>query len=220
MTNRCLHQSATILYASHTAAGQKNGDVLTFAGGAKDDDSMGDGIVAYKWVSDLDGGLSTQKRSAFPAASLSVGRTPSPSAPAMPKATGRQKIGHRHGRREHLPRLHTNGRRLSLTREQFLLTWGWLAQGQLAIPTVTSCRFERVELSSPSSSTPPDTLADFILQLNRSRCKSKSASYQNSEVVHSTATELPQNTNVCRWSFMLLWWWQTYWYRTYLVYLL
>ena len=34
---------------------------------------MGDGIVAYKWVSDLDGGLSTEQTFSVPAASLSVG---------------------------------------------------------------------------------------------------------------------------------------------------
>ncbi|MBN1657392.1 MAG: hypothetical protein JXA93_03270 [Anaerolineae bacterium] len=64
---------ATILYRSHTAASRARGDVLTFVGSARDLDHVGDGIVAYRWHSDIDGQLGTDRILVIPASDLSLG---------------------------------------------------------------------------------------------------------------------------------------------------
>jgi hypothetical protein len=65
--------TSTILYASHTAVSQTAGDILTLVGTAKDNDSVGDGIVAYKWTSDLDGEVSYEKSFSIPGTALRTG---------------------------------------------------------------------------------------------------------------------------------------------------
>ncbi|HSJ57549.1 MAG TPA: choice-of-anchor O protein, partial [Anaerolineae bacterium] len=64
---------ASILYRSHTAGSRARGDVLTLVGSARDLDQIGDGIVAYRWHSDLDGQLATDKTLVIPASELSLG---------------------------------------------------------------------------------------------------------------------------------------------------
>jgi hypothetical protein len=63
----------SILYVSSTAVSQSAGDVLTLVGSAKDNDQMGDGIVAYKWTSSLDGEVSYEKTLSVPASALRTG---------------------------------------------------------------------------------------------------------------------------------------------------
>ena len=68
-----LAPTATILYVSHTAVSQSAGDILTLAGTAKDYDTVGEGIVAYKWTSDLDGEVSYEKSFSIPGTALKTG---------------------------------------------------------------------------------------------------------------------------------------------------
>jgi len=63
--------SSDILYTSHTAAGYN--DTLTFVGTARDNDHLGEGIVAYQWRSDRDGVLGFEKTLTIPASALSPG---------------------------------------------------------------------------------------------------------------------------------------------------
>jgi hypothetical protein len=64
---------ASILFCSHDAASYAAEDVISFVGTARDTDHIGEGIVAYRWASSLDGELSTNKDFTIQATSLSLG---------------------------------------------------------------------------------------------------------------------------------------------------
>jgi hypothetical protein len=65
------YPSATVLYASHSAI--EYGDTLTLVGMARDHDYLGEGIVAYEWMSDIDGLLGTEQELSIPADTLTPG---------------------------------------------------------------------------------------------------------------------------------------------------
>jgi hypothetical protein len=65
---------ASILYTSATMVSQSADDILTLTGTARDLDVVGDGIVAYKWTSNLDGEVGNDQVLQIPAADLSRGR--------------------------------------------------------------------------------------------------------------------------------------------------
>jgi hypothetical protein len=66
--------TATILYTSRTAAGYNEAVDLLFVGTAVDNDHMGQqGIVGYRWSSNLDGLLSTEKSFSRPVTDFSLG---------------------------------------------------------------------------------------------------------------------------------------------------
>lgn len=69
-----LAPQASILFVSATTIQQVTGDILTLAGSARDLDVVGEGIVAYKWTSDLDGVVGNEQVLKIPAADLSRGR--------------------------------------------------------------------------------------------------------------------------------------------------
>ncbi|HOU12002.1 MAG TPA: choice-of-anchor O protein [Anaerolineae bacterium] len=69
-----IEPTASILYVSATTVSQLDGDILTLAGTARDLDVVGEGIVAYKWTSDLDGVVGNEQVLKIPAAALSRGR--------------------------------------------------------------------------------------------------------------------------------------------------
>jgi hypothetical protein len=64
---------ATIIYASHSAAGYNEAVDLRFVGTAQDSDHVGEGIVAYRWASNIDGELSTNQILNIPVTDLSIG---------------------------------------------------------------------------------------------------------------------------------------------------
>jgi hypothetical protein len=65
--------SATILYASHRTVSRALGDDVRIVGSARDNDHLGEGIVAYRWRSSLDGQLGTAQILNIPATDLSLG---------------------------------------------------------------------------------------------------------------------------------------------------
>jgi hypothetical protein len=65
--------SAEIIYCSHDAIGHNLGGEVTFIGTAIDNDHLGDGIVQVRWVSNLDGLLSTESGFSIPVTDLSPG---------------------------------------------------------------------------------------------------------------------------------------------------
>jgi hypothetical protein len=64
--------SASILHYWPHAVSHEDDEVL-FVGSARDNDQLGEGIVAYRWTSSLDGELSTEKTFSIPATDLSLG---------------------------------------------------------------------------------------------------------------------------------------------------
>ena len=66
--------TANIAYTSQLAVSQTAGDILTMVGTAKDNDQMGEGIVAYKWTSSIDGVVGSEQKLIIPATDLSRGR--------------------------------------------------------------------------------------------------------------------------------------------------
>jgi hypothetical protein len=73
LTDVDAYPTASILYVSHSMASYDNADVLTFTGTGYDNDHMGEGIVSFEWLSDLDGVLSTEKTFTIPVTDLSTG---------------------------------------------------------------------------------------------------------------------------------------------------
>jgi hypothetical protein len=66
--------TATILYTSHAMAGYNDDADLIFIGTAVDNDHVGQqGIVGYRWTSNLDGELSTEKSFSRPVTDFSLG---------------------------------------------------------------------------------------------------------------------------------------------------
>jgi hypothetical protein len=68
-----LQPLASILYYSPSAAGHNIGGDLVLMGTARDLDHLGDGIVAYRWSSSIDGIMGTDKYLIIPVQDLSVG---------------------------------------------------------------------------------------------------------------------------------------------------
>lgn len=66
--------SASVLFQSHLAIATSEGGTLKLVGTGKDNDHIGDGIVAFEWVSDKDGVLGTSAILNIPVTSLSLGR--------------------------------------------------------------------------------------------------------------------------------------------------
>jgi hypothetical protein len=63
----------TSLWFSPNAASHDMGGDVQFAGTARDNDQMGQGIVGYRWHSDLDGDLSSEQTFSIPINALSLG---------------------------------------------------------------------------------------------------------------------------------------------------
>jgi hypothetical protein len=65
--------TASILYASRAMAGYNEDIELRFVGSARDNDHMGEGIIAYQWTSSLDGVLSSNQTLNIQVTDLSLG---------------------------------------------------------------------------------------------------------------------------------------------------
>lgn len=65
--------SVSILYTSHLFVGYNTATEVTFVGSARDNDHLGDGIVAYLWQSDIAGVLCTEQTCSIPVTMFTPG---------------------------------------------------------------------------------------------------------------------------------------------------